>query len=118
MEAAASGLPIVATDIRGCRQVVDDGVTGLLCRVGDADSLRATLSRLIDDPDLRRSMGAAARRKAVADFDERRVVSRVLECYADVASSKGLTIPGLTSPKLSGPVPKFLDEFDAESGDL
>ena len=36
MEAAASGLPIVATDVRGCRQVVDDGTTGLLVPVGDA----------------------------------------------------------------------------------
>ena len=59
------GLPIVATDIRGCRQVVDDGVTGLLVPVDDADALGAALHRVGVDGALRTRMGRAARAKAV-----------------------------------------------------
>jgi glycosyltransferase involved in cell wall biosynthesis len=96
MEAAAMGLPIVATDIRGCRQVVDDGVTGLLVPVRDAPALATALRRLVDDGDMRTRMGKAARQRAEAHFDERRVVDIVLETYRDVAFRKGLTLPGFT----------------------
>lgn len=91
MEAAATGLPIVATDVRGCRQVVDDGVTGLLVPVRDPDRLAAAIAALGDDPDRRAAMGAAAAQRARDEFDERRVVEIVLETYRQVAARKGLT---------------------------
>jgi glycosyltransferase involved in cell wall biosynthesis len=81
MEAAASGVAVVATDIRGCRQVVDDGVTGLLVPVRDAGALARALEELAGDAGRRRSMGAAGRRKAEAEFDDRRVVERTLAVY-------------------------------------
>jgi glycosyltransferase involved in cell wall biosynthesis len=90
MEAAAMGLPIVATDIRGCRQVVDDGVTGLLVPVDDADALGAALHRVGVDGALRTRMGRAARAKAVEEFDERAVVAIVLETYEQIAHRKGV----------------------------
>jgi glycosyltransferase involved in cell wall biosynthesis len=81
MEAAACGLPVVATDIRGCRQVVDDGRTGLLVPVKDSVALAGALTSLADDAGRRQAMGRAARLRAEAEFDERRVVSRVLDAY-------------------------------------
>jgi glycosyltransferase involved in cell wall biosynthesis len=81
MEAAASGLPVVATDIRGCRQAVDHGVTGLLVPLHDAGALADAVVALADDPDRRRAMAVAAVEKAVADFDDRRVVATTLEAY-------------------------------------
>lgn len=81
MEAAAMGVPIVATDIRGCRQVVDHGVTGLLVPVRDARALANAVERLACDPSLRSRMGAAARRKAVEDFDQRRCIEITLATY-------------------------------------
>ncbi len=90
MEAAAMTLPVVATDVRGCRQVVDDGRTGFLVPAGDACALARAIARLGDDPALRRGMALAGRELAVAEFDERRVVARVLATYADVAARKGL----------------------------
>jgi glycosyltransferase involved in cell wall biosynthesis len=81
MEAAASGLPVVATDVRGCRQVVDHGTTGLLVPVGDPASLAAAIRKLGDDPDLRARMGAAAVDRARRCFDERDVIDRVLATY-------------------------------------
>jgi glycosyltransferase involved in cell wall biosynthesis len=81
MEAAAMGLPIVATDIRGCRQVVDDRATGLLVPLRDPMALGAAIDRLAGDPQLRRSMGDAARAKAVREFDDRQQVRITLDVY-------------------------------------
>ncbi len=81
MEAAASGLPVIATDVRGCRQAVDDGVTGLLVPVRDAGALAGAIEKLAGDPDRRRAMGRAGRGKAEAEFDDRRVVETTMAVY-------------------------------------
>jgi glycosyltransferase involved in cell wall biosynthesis len=81
MEAAAMGLPVVATDIRGCRQVVDQGVNGLLVPPRDPPALSGALAELIADPVRRRKMGDAARDKAVREFDQRRVIDTTLGVY-------------------------------------
>jgi glycosyltransferase involved in cell wall biosynthesis len=84
MEAAAMGLPVVATAIRGCRQVVDDGRTGLLVARQDARALAAAIGRLASDPARRSAMGQAARAKAVQEFDQRRQIDITLAVYADL----------------------------------
>jgi glycosyltransferase involved in cell wall biosynthesis len=84
MEAAASGLPVIATDIRGCRQVVSDGQSGLLVPIHDATRLAAAIDQLAVDPRLRERMGGAGRRKAEAEFDDRAVVSKTMEAYRRV----------------------------------
>lgn len=76
IEAMMSGLPVVATDIRGSREEVVDGETGFLVPVGDAGRLEAALLRLVRDADLRAHMGAAGRKRALSLFDEERVVVR------------------------------------------
>ena len=81
MEAAAMGLPVVATDIRGCRQVVEPGVTGLLVPPRDSAALTAAVSALVADGDRRAAMGAAGRSKALTEFDQRRVISVTLGTY-------------------------------------
>lgn len=90
MEAAAMGLPIVASDIRGCRQVVDDGVNGILFPVGDVAGLTAALRRLSGDARLRRAMGEASADKAKREFDGAAAFRRVIDAYRDVAVRKGL----------------------------
>lgn len=81
MEAAASGVPVVATDIRGCRQVVDDGRTGILVPLHDADALARAVEELASDGDRRGAMGEAARHKAERQFDDRVVVRTTLDVY-------------------------------------
>lgn len=90
MEAAASGLPVIATDVRGCRQVVDDGVTGLLVPVRNATALAEAIRTLGDDTERRRAMGRAAVARARTHFDERRVVAIVLDTYRRIAGRKRL----------------------------
>jgi glycosyltransferase involved in cell wall biosynthesis len=88
MEAAAMGVPIVATNIRGCRQVVDDGLTGLLVPPKDGSALAGAIERLGQQPDLRASMGQAAVVKARHEFDERRVIDFTLELYARLMTER------------------------------
>jgi len=90
MEAAASGLSVIATDIRGCRQVVDHEHNGLLIPVQDSGAIAAAITRLGDDAELRRRMAGASRAKAEAEFDENTVVDIVMGTYRDVALRKGL----------------------------
>ena len=90
MEAAACGLPIIATDIRGCRQVVEDGVNGLLVPLRDPDRLAEAMNRVASDPQLRTEMGEASAQRARSHFDESRVVEIVMSTYRRLARSKGL----------------------------
>jgi glycosyltransferase involved in cell wall biosynthesis len=83
MEAAAMGLPILATDIRGCRQVVDHGVTGLLATLGDIDRLADGLRVLAGDAPRRDSMGRAAIVKARREFDQRTQIELTLSVYRE-----------------------------------
>ncbi len=76
IEAMMSGLPVVATDIRGSREEVVEGETGTLVAVSDAADLAAALNRLVADPDLRAKQGAAGRARALALFDEKAVIAR------------------------------------------
>jgi glycosyltransferase involved in cell wall biosynthesis len=81
MEAAAMGLPVIATDIRGCRQVVDHGKTGLLVPLGDVEALAAAVTDLAGAPERRQAMGNAGREKALRQFDQRTVIERTLAAY-------------------------------------
>lgn len=90
MEASAMGLPVVATDIRGCREVVDPGRNGLLVPVGDPRALREAIEELAD-PQVRRRLSAGARTKAEEAFDERRVVEKVMATYLRLARQRGLS---------------------------
>jgi glycosyltransferase involved in cell wall biosynthesis len=77
MEASAMGRPIVATDVPGCREVVENGVTGLLCEAKSADSLAQQLERLLlSSYTARADMGVAGRAKVTREFDEIGVVER------------------------------------------
>lgn len=88
MEASGMGLPCVATDIRGCRQTVEDGVTGHLVPVRDARRLAQALLDLIQDPSQRRRFGEAARQKAVREFDERAVFDRIEKTYRTLLADR------------------------------
>jgi glycosyltransferase involved in cell wall biosynthesis len=93
MEAAAMGVPVIATDIRGCRQVVDDGITGLLVPVRDPAGLADAIKSLAVDPERRRELGAAGRAKAARDFDERRCTTITLATYRALLGRRGLPMP-------------------------
>jgi glycosyltransferase involved in cell wall biosynthesis len=90
LEAAAMERPIVATDVPGCREVVEDGVNGLLCEVRNVESLADALARMLDMSDEeRRAMAVRGRHKVANEFDERLVVER----YKDLLNNlTGVTL--------------------------
>jgi glycosyltransferase involved in cell wall biosynthesis/SAM-dependent methyltransferase len=82
LEAMAAGLPVVSTDVGRTSDVVDDGVTGLLIRPEDDQSLADGISRLMADEDLRHSMSVVARERAVERYDIRFCAAAHLEAYS------------------------------------
>lgn len=84
IEACAVGRPIVTSDVPGCREVVSDGVNGLLVRPRDAEALAEALDRLLSDPGLRSRMGAEGRRRAEREFDVKAVVRATLDLYKEM----------------------------------
>ena len=93
MEAAAMGIPVVATDIRGCREAIFDRQNGILVRVKNAAALAQGLARLLDDSTLRHAMGTLGRRIAVREFDEQVVFERVLATYERLLKERGNIAP-------------------------
>jgi glycosyltransferase involved in cell wall biosynthesis len=94
MEASAMRLPVVATDVRGCREVVDPGVTGTLVPARDPEALARALGAF-DDPVHRAACGRAAHERALTHFDEARVVETVLATYRQVAVRQQVDLAGL-----------------------
>lgn len=84
IEAAAIGRPAVTTDWPGCRDVVTDGVTGLLVPPRNVAALADALRRLIADPALRHDMGGAARAHAEAHFSNAMAIAHLHGLYADL----------------------------------
>jgi glycosyltransferase involved in cell wall biosynthesis len=71
LEASSMGKPVIATDVPGCRQAVEDGVTGFLCEARSAQSLASAVFRFLDLPEESRlAMGRAGRAKAERDFSQ------------------------------------------------
>ena len=79
IEAMLTGLPVVATDIRGPREQVLHGITGLLVPPMTVAPLAEALGRLAGDAVLRAQMGEAGRQRAETLYDESRVVARTLD---------------------------------------
>ena len=84
LEAAACGLPIITTDVPGCREIVRDGDNGFLVPVRDAQALALALRGLIQNPDLRAKMGRRGREIVLAEFSQERVIAETLAVYREL----------------------------------
>ncbi|MBL8863617.1 MAG: N-acetyl-alpha-D-glucosaminyl L-malate synthase BshA [Planctomycetes bacterium] len=87
LEAMACGTPVVATDVGGVREVVEAGITGLLCEPEDLEGFAAHLAMLLFERDRARAMGAAARHAAVERFGHERVIPRYEAVYRRVLAT-------------------------------
>lgn len=89
LEAAAMAKPLITTDAPGCRDTVDDGVTGFLCRLRDADDLADKMLRMIEmERDRFEAMGRRGREKMMREFDERIVINRYLDVVEGIAQAR------------------------------
>ena len=81
IEAAACAIPIVTTDVPGCRDVVVDGENGFVVPAGDAGRVAAALRRLIEDSELRRRFGASGRKRVLEKFSLAAVLDATMRVY-------------------------------------
>jgi glycosyltransferase involved in cell wall biosynthesis len=81
LEAAACGRVVVTTDVPGCRDAIEPGVTGVLVPVREVESLANTIELLLTHPEQRKTMGIAGRRLAEQEFDVHAVVDKHLAIY-------------------------------------
>jgi glycosyltransferase involved in cell wall biosynthesis len=84
LEAMAMERPVVATQIRGCREAVVDGVTGLLVPAKDSQQLASAVVQIVADPELGARFGKAGRARVAATFDERFVFARLESFYREL----------------------------------
>lgn len=89
IEAMAAGLPVIASDIPACRELVEPNVTGLLTPTRDPAALADAIGELAGAPDRRAAMGAQARERALERHDERRIIERQIELLDRVARQAG-----------------------------
>src|SRR5216684_1353107 len=94
MEAAAMMLPVVASDIRGCREVVLNGVTGLLVPPRNVPLLMEAIETLHNERNRARQMGKAARQHIVKSFNNKDVCRRLCEFYAQLAGAEKTVAAG------------------------
>jgi glycosyltransferase involved in cell wall biosynthesis len=88
MEASAMGVPVVATDVKGNRETVMNGQTGILVPLGDVAALAGAISAVLSDATLAKRLGEAGQRLARARFDERLVFERITTAYAELLANK------------------------------
>jgi glycosyltransferase involved in cell wall biosynthesis len=89
LEAGAMGLPVIVTDVPGCRNVVTDGYNGLLCEVRDVKSLADAMRRMLEMSDDSRDMlGRNGRERVETQFDEQLVIDAALDAVNSVLDSR------------------------------
>ena len=93
LEAMAAGLPVVATDVGGVAEAVENGETGCLVPAADPEALARALERLVSDADLRRRLGAAGRARALRLFDVPRYRAAYVELYCREFNGPALAAP-------------------------
>jgi glycosyltransferase involved in cell wall biosynthesis len=89
MEAMAMQVPCVSTNIAGIPELIGNEVDGLLVAASDEGALADAIARLMDDPDLRRRIGTAARERVLREYDLTRNTLRLAEVFARRLASAG-----------------------------
>lgn len=85
LEAASMARPLITTNVTGCRDIVDDGINGLLCRVRDGKDLAQKMKQMIGlSPSQREMMGQKGREKMIREFDKKLVIKIYLQAIAEV----------------------------------
>jgi len=88
LEAASMGLPIVATNVPGCTEVVEHDANGFLVTPRDVDALRCAIEALVVDSSLRKRFGAVSRQRAITRFDLSIIAGQTAEIYKQLLAEK------------------------------
>lgn len=83
LEAMACGLPVIGTDVAGINEVITDGYDGLLCKT-DHNSLRKTLIKMMEDDNLKKTLGENAHKTIIKNYSLKHILAKELELYASL----------------------------------
>jgi L-malate glycosyltransferase len=97
LEAMATSLPVVATNVEGARDIIEHEKDGMLVESGDVEGLASTFIELLKDPALRLRLGAAARRKAVEKYSLKRCVEQYETLFLAAAHSRATACGSATA---------------------
>lgn len=89
LEAASMGLPIIATRVPGCTEVVKHNINGILVPPQDVKALKDAIAKLVIEPSLRHQFGQASRQLAISDFELGLVAERTISIYEQLLTHKG-----------------------------
>jgi len=93
LESMANGLPVVATNVGGNPEIVSDGVNGILVPPGEPAALSHAMVELLQQPELARRLGKAAREKVVRDYSLDHLLRRTEDLYISLLKRRGLCFP-------------------------
>lgn len=88
IEAMSAGRPVIASDVGGCKEIVLHGETGMLVRPKDPEALAGQIIQLLEEPELRKRLGRAARERAESEFDIKQTVARLEGIYDELLDSQ------------------------------
>jgi len=88
MEAMLMEIPAVATNIRGCREEVVNGETGLLIPIKNPDALADAIIKILSNPKMAKKMGEAGKKRVIEKFDEKMVLKKELKIYQELIEQK------------------------------
>ena len=86
LEAMASQLPIVASDLPGVREAVEDGFSGYLCPIGDLEAMKAAIERITSDPNLAAQLGTNGRKRILQSFTREQMMQNLESTYVQIQS--------------------------------
>ena len=85
MESASMEKPLIATNVPGCKEVVDDGINGFLCEVRNSEDLASKMGKMLNlSEEERKEMGKAGREKMIKEFDESIVINKYLQTIKEI----------------------------------
>ena len=85
LESASMEKPLIATNVPGCKEVVEDGINGYLCKVKDSKDLASKMEKMLNLSEENRAlMGKKGREKIVKEFDEKIVINKYLETISQI----------------------------------
>lgn len=88
LEACAMGLPVIATDVPGCRDIITDNYNGILCEPKNTKSLSDAIQKMLNIPeDKRDQMGKNGRARVEKSYDENIVINNALDCFAKISNN-------------------------------
>ena len=88
LEAMAAGLPVIAANVGGVPDLLEEGVTGFLCDPNDGATVRSGVGRILNDPGVAAKLATTAKQRAMERFHPRAIASRHLEIYREVLHDK------------------------------